>query len=173
MDSSHPLGNSEPLEILERGHDNVLGESVCTGFTEARVCRDSGKRKIWLWDARGQECKGRTKGCRRPYTGLSKTAHQRPHSSARTRIQDPISKLYNFLHTESQRRWGQVPKAAEREGLPSGHGTRYSSQVLPRAAGNVQGHRFVQEIWAFPLGREAQALTQVRMRNTPWGRDSC
>lgn len=57
--------------------------------------------------------------------------------------------------------------------MPSGYDTRYSSQVLPRVAGNVQGHRFVQEIWAFPLGREAQALTQARMRNTLWGRDSC
>lgn len=75
MDSSYPLGNSEPLEILERGHDNMLGGSICTGFTEARVCRDSGKRKFWLWDARGQECEGRTRGCRKPYTGLSKTAH--------------------------------------------------------------------------------------------------
>ena len=60
-----------------------------------------------------------------------------------------------------------------RKVCPAGMALGTLSQVLPRVAGNVQGHRFVQEIWAFPPGREAQALTQARMRNTLWGRDSC
>lgn len=44
MESLYPVGNSEPLKILELGHDNTLGRSIRAGFTEIRVSRDAGKR---------------------------------------------------------------------------------------------------------------------------------
>lgn len=45
VDSPYPVGNSEPLRILELGHAHTLGSSTCTGFMEVGDSRDAGRRR--------------------------------------------------------------------------------------------------------------------------------
>lgn len=48
VDSPYSVGNSEPLKILELGHDNTSGRSVCTGFTEVGTAKTQGREESSL-----------------------------------------------------------------------------------------------------------------------------